>query len=714
MPAKRMKLSRVVFSLLAGGSCILLTLFAIYGLSQAAVNEGQTSEHYLSLLILAGVGLVVLVSVIIWQIVALWRHIRRRRSGARLTVFFGLSMLTAALLPVTIIAFFSWQFLSYDLGKTFNRQVSATLDDALQLTREAISLRARQALDDTRKLSVLITEMTYGELINNIEAMRRNNDAIALAVFDYQGNIVAFAHRNLDVMTVPSPTPEALIRADQEQEYFEFTSHDDEYSINVLSNINKLGRNPYYLQAVFSMPESFNSLAKSVRDNYQEHQAYTYLQPHITTSLLLILVLILALTLLFTFWLSVLFGEHMTQPLRTLITATRRIADGDYHSRVVGLPNNDLGALGDNFNRMSMALSEAQRINDSTQRLLAEQKAYLEKLMDNITAGVIVLSSDGQIELYNRNAQHILEVDLAQRNAGTSDHPPTDSLDELFLATTEQRLSNKDNWQQQITLSQASTRRVIMCRGTHLHDPDNQTSVSILVFDDVTDLIHNQRNAAWEEVARRLAHEIKNPLTPIRLQSERLQLKLADKLDDEKDLRILHRATDMIINQVDAMKEMVSDFSQFAKPIELRRKHVDINQLLHEIRDLYPEHNLHVDADAQLPQVVADPVKLRQVFINLTKNAFEAAGEDGRAIWYTERHTDHITIIICDNGKGFNDLEHDPFEPYVTSKSKGTGLGLAIVKKIIQEHSGQITIGNSSALGGAKITIILPINTTHE
>lgn len=710
MLARQLTTHRLIFSLIAGGVCILLTLSAIYGLSDAAIKQNARSDHYITLLIVAAIGLGILVVVIIWQIFALVRHLRKRQSGARLTASFALSLLTAALLPVMIIAYFSWQFLSYDLDKTFNSRVSTTLNDALQLTREAITLRARQALDDTRELSELISGITYGELINNIETMRRNNNAIMLAVFDHQGNVVAFAHRNLAIMTVPAPAPQALSRANEEREYFEFSSHDDEYSISVISNINKLGREPFYLQAIYSMPESFNSIAQSVRENYRDYQTYNYLQPHITTSLLLVLVLILALTVLFIFWLSVLFGEHMTQPLRALMRATRRIADGDYSTQVKGLPHNDLGTLGMNFNRMSAALSKAQAANERAQRLLAEQKTYLETLMDNITAGVIVLNAEQHIQTFNPNACRILNCTLDDRRLPPPEHDAQDACDELLLATAEARARGEDHWQQQVTLRLADKRTVLMCRGSRVLDEHNNIGVDILVFDDITDLIHSQRNAAWEEVARRLAHEIKNPLTPIQLQGERLQRKLSDKLNDEADQRILQRATDTIIKQVDAMKTIVSDFSQFARPIELRRQRVNLNTLLQEMTELYPEQNVTVVADEQLPMLSIDPVQLRQVFLNLTKNALEAAGEAAMVEWRTALNDDGaIVISVADNGPGFSDFEQDPFEPYVTGKSKGTGLGLAIVKKIIEEHDGHIAVSNSSALGGAKIIITLTI-----
>ncbi|PIE82649.1 MAG: two-component sensor histidine kinase [Cardiobacteriales bacterium] len=718
MSTRRLAFSRVVWSLIAGVSVISMTLFAIYMLSEAATQPQSINKHYITLLVIAVLGLVGLTVVIFWQIIALFRHLRRQSSGARLSFSFALSMLTTTLLPIAIIAFFSWQFLSYNLGQTFNSRVSSTLSDALQLTRTAITMRAREALDDTRSMSQIISSMTYGELVDNIEKMRRSAGALEIAVFDQQGNIVAFAHENLAIMTVEPPSPAALIRVSEEQEYFEFASYNDEYIIRVLSDINKLGRNPFYLQTVYTMPESFNSLASSVRESYQQHQTFNYLQPHITTSLVLVLTLILLLTILIAFWLSVLFGEHMTRPLRILMKATRKIADGDFSGRVEGLPNNDLGLLGQQFNTMTSALKQAQDTNEISQRQLAQQKAFLETIMDNLTSGVVTLDHQGRLQTCNRNAGHILDMTLtAKHNAflPEKDKQPSDSYEELIQALLPRISASEKNWQQEITLNRFGTRKILMCHGSRL--PNTRQRIRgghVIVFDDITDYLQHQRNAAWEEVARRLAHEIKNPLTPIRLQTERLQNKLADKLSDDKDKNILNRATTTIINQVDAMKEIVTNFSQFAKPLQLRRKPLDLNELIKELGELYPENNITFTLNSHLPMINADTIQLRQVFHNLMKNAIEAGEQqtDLQIILQTSVLDNHVVFSIEDNGPGFADLAKDPFEPYVTNKKKGTGLGLAIVKKIINEHGGNIQAGHSTTLDGAKITITLPIYKT--
>ena len=712
--------NRVVFSLLSGLLCIGLTLFSIYLLSASATQPETPNSHYLTLLIIASLSMFTLTGIVFWQIFALLRRLTRQdSSGARLSLSFATSMIGASLIPIGIIAFFSWQFLSYDLGKTFNSRVNTALEDALELTRASASMRASQALDQTRFISDLITTQSYGELVNNIEAMRRQAGAIELTVYDRYGIVVAFAHRDIDVLAVETLDYDTLLRIDEQQEFSEFSENNHEYTISVFADIDKLGSDPYYLHASYAMPDSYNLLADSVRINYEEHRFYEYLQPHITTTLLVVLALILTLTILITLWLSMLFGEHMTRPLRKLIIATRKVADGNFRSRIIGMPKNDLGKLGEHFNTMTQALSDAEKSAQQAQRALGEQKAYLETIMDNLTAGVITFNHRQELQTFNLSANRILNTPLAARlnQPLPAREEIADTYEELMLALRDPLTAHLGNWQQEVTLSRFGQRKVLMCHGSHLIEAGKRVrGGQVIVFDDITEFLHNQRNAAWEEVAKRLAHEIKNPLTPIRLQSERLQRKLDSKLDDTTDRELLHKATTTIIDQVETMRTLVSEFGLFARPLAMRLMAVDINALIRKASELYVDQSFQFDFAPNLPAVAADPVQLQQVFINLIKNAQEASKEPQplELLWRTRQESELVVLTLEDNGPGFADLSKDPFEPYITSKSKGSGLGLAIVKKIITEHGGSISVGRSEALGGACIRFTLPLHTQRK
>lgn len=720
MSARPLGANRVVFSLVSGLLCIGLTLFSIYLLSASATRPETPNNQYLVLLVIASLSMFALTGIVSWQIFALLRRLNRQdSSGTRLSLSFAASMIGASFIPIAIIAFFSWQFLSYDLGKTFNSRVNAALEDALELTRTSANMRASQALAQTRFISDLISSQSYGELVNNIEAMRRQAGAIELAVYDRYGIVVAFAHRDTDVLAVEALDYDTLLRIDEQQEFSEFSEKQHEYTIDVFADIDKLGSDPYYLHASYAMPDSYNLLADSVRVNYEEHRFYEYLQPHITTTLLVVLALILTLTVLITLWLGILFGEHMTRPLRKLILATRKVADGNFSSRVSGMPKNDLGKLGEHFNTMTQALSDAEETAGSAQRALTEQKAYLETIMDNLTAGVITFNYRQELQTFNVSASNILNTPLTARlNQPLPDGDDIrDGYEELMLALREPLTAHHANWQQEVTLSRFGQRKVLMCHGSHLIEAGKRVrGGQVIVFDDITEFLHNQRNAAWEEVAKRLAHEIKNPLTPIRLQSERLQRKLSDKLEQSADRDLLAKATTTIIDQVETMRSLVSEFGIFARPLAMRTIASDINALIRKASELYIDQPFRYQLGENLPPVAADPVQMQQVFINLIKNAVEAseAGQTLELLWQSRQEGELIIITLEDNGPGFADLSKDPFEPYITTKTKGSGLGLAIVKKIITEHGGSISAGRSDTLGGACIRFSLPIHQRKE
>lgn len=720
MSARPLGANRVVFSLVSGLLCIGLTLFSIYLLSASATQPETPNNRYLVLLVVASLSMFALTGIVSWQIYALLRRLNRQdSSGTRLSLSFATSLIGASLIPIGIIAFFAWQFLSYDLGKTFNSRVNTALEDALELTRASANMRAGQALVQTRFISDLISSQSYGELVNNIEAMRRQAGAVELAVFDRYGIVVAFAHRDTDVLAVEALDYDTLLRIDEQQEFSEFSENQHEYTISVFADIDKLGSEPYYLRASYAMPDSYNLLADSVRVNYEEHRFYEYLQPHITTTLLVVLALILTLTILITLWLGVLFGEHMTRPLRKLILATRKVADGNFSSRISGMPKNDLGTLGEHFNTMTQALSDAEENAGAAQRALTEQKAYLETIMDNLTAGVITFNHRQELQTFNVSASRILNTPLATRlNQPLPDSDDAqDGYEELMLALRDPLTAHLANWQQEVTLSRFGQRKVLMCHGSHLIEAGKRVrGGQVIVFDDITEFLHNQRNAAWEEVAKRLAHEIKNPLTPIRLQSERLQRKLSDKLDQDTDRELLTKATTTIIDQVETMHTLVSEFGLFARPLAMRTIPVDINTLIRKAGELYIDQHFQYALDEGLPQVAADPVQMHQVFLNLIKNAQEASDDPAKLdmLWTSRQDGDLILLTLEDNGPGFADLSKDPFEPYITTKIKGSGLGLAIVKKIITEHGGSISVGRSDTLGGACIRFTLPIYRSKE
>lgn len=718
--SRKLAPTRILASVLIGLSSASMSFISLYTLSQHASHSEAPSANTPALFLTTIIGLLIFITLICWQFFALIRHLRQPHSGARLSLFFATSMLLTAVLPIMVMALFSWQLLNYDSTRSFNPRIKQTMQDALHLTDLSMNLSAQQAILRTNSISALISEQSYGRLIHDIESIRRQVGAIELTVFDERGITVAFAHQDLSILAVNPPSLATLSRLHSQPTYLEFSQTGDGYLMYVYSQLDKLSSENYYLRAAYPMPDTFNELAASVEDNYNAYQRYDAFQPHISTTLTLTLALILALTLLIALWLSTLFGEHMTRPLRQLIHATQQITDGNYRIRVKSIINNDLGALANHFNRMSEALLEAKSTRDVAQAALAAQKTYLEAIMDTISSGVITLDAEMRLHTANRKANALLALSI---DAHFGEKPTDnladieDSYGELMHALLSDIGSAKQNWQREVTLTRYAQRKVLRCQGSRLVSV-NSTQINgyVIIFDDVTDFLHAQRNAAWEEVARRLAHEIKNPLTPIRLQSERLARKLGDKLSDSQSQQLLEKSTNIIIHQVDVMQQMVQEFGQFAKPLNLRSQPTNINQLIEKTSELFVDTQISLDLDHSVAPILVDPIQIEQVLINLTKNAQEAVGNAPIHIrWQTKQLADLLEITIEDNGIGFSDLSKDPFEPYVTTKTKGTGLGLAIVKKIIHEHGGHICAGKSMTLGGASIVFTLPFSpSTHH
>jgi len=412
-------------------------------------------------------------------------------------------------------------------------------------------------------------------------------------------------------------------------------------------------------------------------------------------------------------------ARRMTAPIRKLAEGTRAVAEGDYDKQLPLTRNDELGFLVRSFNDMTRRIAQARDQAARSRRQVEEQRAYLATILDNLSSGVMTFDRERRLRRSNLAATQILGVDLRVHNG-----EPIARLAQghahlqAFVDAFESRLMEEAGpWTEQITLSTSATRQVLMCRSTPLDSPRGH----VVVFDDITALIQAQRDAAWGEVARRMAHEIKNPLTPIRLSAERLRRKYLKQMSQE-DARVLDRSTHTIVQQVETMKEMVNAFSEYARAPHMKPEFLDLSRIVREVLDLYrgSAHGVRIEAvlDSHTPPVEADRGRIRQVLHNLFKNALEAmeAMTDEQAPrltvstrWNKSVQNRYLELEVRDNGPGFPPQVIDKlFEPYMTTKQKGTGLGLAIVKKIVEEHGGRITAGNHPQ-GGASVVVNLPV-----
>jgi nitrogen fixation/metabolism regulation signal transduction histidine kinase len=416
-------------------------------------------------------------------------------------------------------------------------------------------------------------------------------------------------------------------------------------------------------------------------------------------------------------------AQRLVQPVQDLIAGTRAVAKGNYDTQPPLPSRDELGFLVTSFNDMTKRLGHAREETRRSQQAVEAERAGLAVILARLSTGVVSLRPDLTVRTANQAASAILGVDLEAAIGSPFDESINDGvLFVHFLAVVKSRLSaDQLDWREQIELPSESGKRVLMCACTALPNDLGAVSGVVLVFDDITTLLQAQRDAAWGEVARRLAHEIKNPLTPIQLSAERMRRKFLGSMN-EQDAHVLERATHTIVAQVEAMKQMVNAFSEYARAPDMHFASLDLNQLATEVVDLYRAQDSGVELklvlNPNLPPITADRGRIRQILNNLLTNSLEALeGRPGARIEIETHVADDgpsrgpaAEIVITDNGPGFQrDLIGTVFDPYVTSKPKGTGLGLAIVKKIVEEHGGRIEADNPRS-GGARVRITLPLS----
>ena len=470
------------------------------------------------------------------------------------------------------------------------------------------------------------------------------------------------------------------------------------------------------LQILYPLPLRYSRLGESVESASSEYDRLKYLRGPLTLSFVLSLTLITLMTLLMALWASIYLAQRMLAPLRDLAEGTRAVSRGDYDKILPVDSGDELGVLVDSFNRMTQEISRAQQNALESQRRAESEHAYLDTVLTHLSAGVLSFNGAQQLRTCNTAAARILDSDLA-----ASIGQPINKLaallpsaSALFKAIQQGMEKRVPEWQREVSISGHEGRQILILSGTRV-DSDELDTGHVVVFEDATELLKAQRDAAWGEVARRLAHEIKNPLTPIQLSAERIRNKYLSTLDAEQR-EILDRSTRTIVQQVEAMKTMVNAFSEYARPAPLQRITTDLNQLITDAVELFRSGTtavtLRVEPDSNLESIEIDPNSFRQVLNNLIINSQDAlAGKTGTVVIRTEyaSGTDTITLTVQDDGPGFDSDKMDRiFEPYVSSKEKGTGLGLAICRRIVEEHGGTIRASNAQPVGAAVI-ISLPL-----
>ena len=688
-----------------------LILLSLQLMSSAMQESSELSAMYSWLLLFNTLGSVVLLVLVGANIYALLQHTKRREAGSRLTARMMSLFVVLALAPAIIVFYFSMQFLHQGIDSWFNVEIDRAMEDALELSQASLDQRMRGQLRQTEQLIDQLEGFSENAATLEIEHLRELSGASEMTLFSKQGRIIASSSNNpADIL--PSLPEEHIWLQLRQNGFFMALApvHEHELMVRVIVTVKSL--ESQYLQALYPVPVRIADLADSVEFASARYQEMSYLRNSLRMSFSLALSLVLLMSLLAAIWVAFISIRNITAPVKELVKGTKAVASGHYDQILPVMAQDDLGFLVESFNDMTNRIAQAR---DETRKVGVEvenQRAYLETILGNLTAGVISFDETFKIRTANQAAYRIFRVHVNQF-VGKTLMELVETYVELVepLKSIQHLLENADDiWQQRIAFLGPNGRQELLCRGTPLFSQEGFRVGSVVVFDDVTDLIQAQKNAAWGEVARRLAHEIKNPLTPIQLSAERLQLKLANKLDSS-DGAILQRSILTIVQQVEAMKEMVDDFSEYAKPSKKQSVNVNISHLIQEVLALYTlREGVRFKARYQsgLQIVNGDPVSIRQVIHNLIKNSLEAVGLEGLIEINVHRvlknNTDYVEIALYDNGAGIKEDQVEKiFEPYVTTKVKGTGLGLAIVKKIIEDHGGAIWVDNGRKVGAGFI-----------
>ena len=713
---------RLIF--ITGSGLFLFILMSLLMMSDALQNSDRFSELYSGLLLFNAIGLFVLIILIGINFRRLAGELRHRVPGSRIRLRMVAIFTVLSVTPVLILYYFSLDFLQRGIDSWFDLRVEQSLDDSLELSQIAFDLRKKDLALQTTQIALDFADLNDAVIPFEIDDYRLKSGAEELTVMTRQGTIIASSVSDMSRLVPDRPSDTILFQVQQGNNHIGLdTVSGKGLSVRVVVNLPRSGidNERRILQALYPIPERMNMLAEQVQTSYVKYKELTYLREQLKRGFALVLTLVLLFSIFSIVWTAFYSAGRLMAPIRDLAAGTQSVAAGDYSTQLPVPGHDELGFLVASFNEMTRRISQARDEVRTSQQALEAQRTYLEAVLVRLSSGVLVLDEQRCIRTANISCRRILGVDpqlLIGRSLAEL-RLEYQYLDQ-FLQLIESRLETRaSDWREQVTLFGGGGREILMCNGTSLTLSEDQTLVYVVVFDDITALIQGQRDAAWGEMARRLAHEIKNPLTPIQLAAERLRHKYHNKLDLEEFV-ILNRLTNTIIQQVKTMKDMVNAFQEYAKPPVMRLENVNLNELLREVVDLFSNLDsraeINMQLDDRLPMIQADPGRLRQVFNNILNNAFDAGAPIGRTSleittsYVRETGVDCIEIRILDSGPGITeDIISTIFEPYVTTKKKGTGLGLAIVKKIIEEHGGLVMCRTTPDRPGACAIIRLPV-----
>ena len=701
----------------------LLGGLLLYLLSNASANTAASGEHY-TLLVILNIALAVLLVILIGvQLFSLYRNIRQRVMGSRFTLRLLGSFALMAIIPGLIVYLVSVNFLTRSIESWFNVKVESALEGGLNLGQTALEIMLADVKEKGESMATSLAFQPANTHFSMLNDLREKSGVQDAALFTPQGGILAVSSGDASSFLPDLPSVSQLRQARQRVYGNIEPINGKGLHLRVLIpvSVQDISGEMRILQLLQPVPKSLATTAEAVQDVYQDYQQLSYSRTALREVFALTLTLVMMLAMFTAVAIAFVLSRRLSAPLTVLAEGTKAIASGDYSTMLPAHGKDELGVLVQSFNSMTQQLGDAIKAADRNRARVEAARGYLETILAHLSSGVIALNERGELRTFNEATVNILGVSLESYVGFTPEkmiekQPNLANFFQTIADTVQQdgsqKITQKEETQAQIELLTAQGKKIMTLRGTRLPDGGY-----VVVFDDATAMVQAQRDAAWGEVARRLAHEIKNPLTPIQLSAERMAHKLHHKLE-QADAEILQRSTETIVNQVDALKKMVNEFSEYARSPTPHLQSLDLNALIREIVSFYdaPKTKVKLALTNQSSLIKGDSTMLRQVLHNLMQNAQDAlvSALVPEIQISTAVHDGMLVLTVQDNGGGFPaEMLLHVFEPYVTTKPHGTGLGLAIVKKIIEEHKGSIKIENvftnEPSESGAMITISIPL-----
>ena len=711
-------------------SALIAACFVLFLAAGGGLSSSFFERYYPILLGVNTVAAVVFFVAALTFLVILILRWRKKIFGSRMTLRMALAISGIALLPCLLIYLISSQFIGRSIDSWFDVRVEHALNSGVTLSGEILVREQKVLLTSARRIAANLSRLPPKQVPDNLQSLAEAMDVESIVTYDIDGKALDKAPADFTIPQSDIPSHQQLANAVLYTGIYQLEGDTQDshgpLRIRALVPIPSPSQQPsVFLQLTQKVDPQLATSASDLVNGYRDYQELVLARGGLRDMYRITLTLTMLVAVFSALGLALVYALSMTAPLLQLSRGTKKVAEGDLRP-IKEFPGNDeINALTQSFNWMIGQIAEAQASVENQRVKAEEARAYLERILENLSSGVMVVDDALHIRTVNNGARSILKNDQLVSGCSLLETEP-DLAQEL---RDQIQLSDNKDIRAEIELarSQSQSPLTIFLRGSRLRLLSGTGWV--IVFDDISAVIDAQKAVAWGEVARRLAHEIKNPLTPIRLSAERLEMKLTGKITDPKDAAVFQRSIKMIINQVDAMKQMVNDFRDYAKLPAAVLSPLDLNALLSELASLYCTGGTKIETNLSLeiPKIQADETQLRQLVHNLVGNAIDATAElvqplirlSTSPIYANDNSgITAVRVAIEDNGPGFQPkILSKAFEPYVTSKPTGTGLGLPMVKKIVEEHHAKVTVGNRTDekgnVLGAQIIIIFPVFGHH-